>query len=61
MLVFINIISYEEIFGVLVEENCLYGIYEFVFGFGNDVLKYCLGDEFKIVVLWEEFFIDFDI
>ncbi|AUV63286.1 hypothetical protein Sf25_gp5 [Shigella phage Sf25] len=41
-LVSINITSYEETPGVLVEENRLYGTYESVFGFGNDALKYRL-------------------
>ncbi|BBC14768.1 hypothetical protein KMC23_gp260 [Escherichia phage T2] len=53
-LVSINITSYEETPGVLVEENRLYGTYESVFGFGNDALKYRLGDEFKTAASWEE-------
>lgn len=53
-LVSINITSYEETPGVLVEENRLYGTYESVFGFGSDALKYRLGDEFKTASSWEE-------
>ena len=53
-LVSINITSYEETPGVLVEENRLYGTYESVFGFGNDALKYRLDNEFKTAASWED-------
>ena len=48
-LVEINITEYEATPGVNVEGNHLYGVYESVFGFADDALKYRLDDEFKTV------------
>ena len=53
-LVEINITEYEATPGVNVEDNHLYGVYESVFGFANDALKYRLNDEFKTAASWED-------
>ena len=53
-LVEINITEYEATPGVNVEGNHLYGVYESVFGFANDALKYRLNDEFKTAASWED-------
>lgn len=53
-LVEINITEYEATPGVNVEGNHLYGVYESVFGFADDALKYRLNDEFKTAASWEE-------
>lgn len=53
-LVEINITEYEATPGVNVEGNHLYGVYESVFGFADDALKYRLNDEFKTAASWED-------
>ncbi|MGC8160176.1 hypothetical protein ACP3WZ_27005, partial [Salmonella enterica] len=49
----INIIDFQPTPGITVSGANYNGVYESVFSFGGDALKYREGDEFKVAQSWE--------
>lgn len=50
----INIIDYQPTPGIIVDGARFYGVYQSVFSFGGDALKYREGDEIKSAQAWDD-------